>query len=67
MPIINGKITDDRRITESLKTINYLINNNAKINLCSHLDRPKGVISGEFYIKPVALEIDEHLETPIVM
>lgn len=67
VPIIDGKITDDRRITESLKTINYLINNHAKIILCSHLGRPKGVFSEEFSLKPVAKRLSELLETPIAM
>lgn len=39
VPIKNGKITDDNRIKMSLKTINYAINNNAKVVLMSHLGR----------------------------
>lgn len=41
VPIINGKITDDTRILASLKTINYAINNNAKVILMSHLGKIK--------------------------
>lgn len=67
VPIIDGRITDDRRITESLKTINYLINNNAKIILCSHLGRPNGIFSEEFSLKPVAKRLSELLEKPIAM
>ena len=37
-----GNITDPKRINESLKTIKYLINKNAKVILCSHLGRPNG-------------------------
>lgn len=41
VPIKEGKITDDNRIRESLKTINYAISNNAKVILLSHLGRVK--------------------------
>lgn len=41
VPIENGKITDDTRIKASLKTINYLIENNAKIIILSHLGKVK--------------------------
>ena len=34
-----GEITSDKRIVESLKTINYLIDNNAKVILCSHIGK----------------------------
>ncbi|MDR3179211.1 MAG: phosphoglycerate kinase [Oscillospiraceae bacterium] len=50
----NGNISDARRITESLKTINYLLNNKAKIVLCSHLGRPNGEFDEKFSLKPVA-------------
>ena len=41
VPIQNGKITDNNRIIASLETINYCINNNAKIILMSHLGKIK--------------------------
>ena len=41
VPIKDGVITDDNRIKESLETINYAINNNAKVILLSHLGRVK--------------------------
>ena len=41
VPIDNGVITDDKRIIASLKTINYLINNNAKVIIFSHLGKVK--------------------------
>lgn len=43
VPIENGVITDDNRIKESLETINYAINNNAKVILMSHLGRIKTI------------------------
>jgi phosphoglycerate kinase len=47
-------ITDDTRITATLKTINYCIDNNAKIILISHLGRPKGKVVPEMSLRPVA-------------
>lgn len=41
VPIKDGVITDDNRIVQALPTINYLIDNNAKIILCSHLGKVK--------------------------
>lgn len=53
VPLQNGVITDDKRVRESLKTIKYLINHNAKVILMSHLGRPKGEFKPEFSLKPV--------------
>lgn len=41
----NGGISDTRRIDESLKTINFLVKNNAKVIICSHFRRPHGVVN----------------------
>ena len=43
-----GVITSDKRIVSSLPTIKYLIDNNARVILCSHLGRPKGEFDPEF-------------------
>ncbi len=50
----NKNITDDRRITEALPTINYLLKNNAKVILMSHFGRPKGQFNEKYSLKPVA-------------
>ena len=57
----NGNITDNRRIVGALDTIKYLIENNAKIILCSHLGRPKGEVKPEFSLAPVAKELSRLL------
>ncbi len=56
-----GKIVDKRRIEGALETIKYLIENDAKIILCSHLGRPKGKVDPEFTLKPVAEELSKLL------
>lgn len=48
-----NQITDDRRITEALPTINYLLKNNAKVILMSHMGRPKGKFNEKYSLKPV--------------
>ena len=57
----NGNITDTRRIVSSLPTIKYLIENGAKVILCSHLGRPKGEVKKEFSLAPVAKELLKEL------
>ena len=57
----NGNITDNRRIVAALPTINYLLEQNCKIILASHLGRPKGEFNPEFSLKPVAKELSKLL------
>lgn len=61
VPIENGKILDDFKIKKSLETINYLIKNNAKVVLMSHLGKPKGKIVEELRLDPIALKLSEML------
>ena len=56
-----GKITNDLRIVAALPTIKYLLENNAKVILCSHLGKPKGEIKPELSLKPVANRLSEYL------
>ena len=49
-----GEIADDSRIKAALPTIDYLLENGAKVILISHLGRPKGEANPEFSLKPVA-------------
>ncbi len=57
----NGNITDNRRIVSSIPTIKYLLENGAKVILCSHLGRPKGEVKKEFSLAPVAKELSKEL------
>jgi len=63
----NGVITSDKRIVASLPTIKYLIDNGAKVILCSHLGRPKGEVNPEFSMKPVAARLSELLGQEVKM
>jgi phosphoglycerate kinase len=64
VPLDGGQITDDRRITEALHTIKHLIEHQAKVILCSHLGRPKGV-TPEFSLRPVADRLTELLSQTV--
>ena len=60
-----GNITADKRIVESLPTIKYLMKNNAKVILCSHLGRPKGEFKMKYSLAPVAKRLSELLNTEV--
>lgn len=61
VPLKDGEITDDTRIKAALPSINYLIDNGARIVLMSHLGRPKGKPNAEFTLAPVAARLSECL------
>ncbi|MCH2024566.1 MAG: phosphoglycerate kinase [Verrucomicrobiales bacterium] len=54
-----GNITDDTRIVGAVPTIQHLLENEAKIILCSHLGRPGGTRNPEFSLKVVAVRLGE--------
>ena len=62
-----GNITDDARIRATLPTINYLLDEGAKIILASHLGRPGGKISPEFSLKPVAKRLTRLLNKEVML
>lgn len=62
-----GNIIDDTRIKAALPTINYLISNNAKVILCSHLGRPEGMFNPKFSLAPIAKRLSELLGKPVYM
>ena len=57
----NRVITDNRRIVAALPTIKYLLENDCKVILCSHLGRPKGEVKPEFSLDIVAKELSRLL------
>lgn len=63
----NQNITDNRRIVAALPTIKYLIEQNCKIILSSHLGRPKGEFKPEFSLAPVAKELSKLLGQEVLM
>ena len=67
VPLDGEKITDETRIIGALPTIKYLIKNNAKVILCSHLGRPKGEFNMKYSLKPVAKRLSELLNQNVVM
>ncbi len=61
VPLKDGVITDDKRITAALPTVKYLMEAGAKVVLSSHMGRPKGEIKPELSLKPVAARLEELL------
>ena len=66
VPLKDGVITDENRIVAALPTIQYLLDNNAKVILCSHLGKPKGVADPKYSLAPVAVRLTEKLGKPVV-
>jgi phosphoglycerate kinase len=65
VPLENGKITDDYRIKQSLPTINYILEHNAKLVICSHLGRPKGPKDYSNSLFPVAKRLQQLLDRQV--
>ena len=65
VPLRNGKIEDDLRITASLPTITWLLERGCKIVACSHLGRPKGKVDPAFSLAPVAQRLGELLDAEV--
>src|SRR5882724_582897 len=65
VPIENGRITDDRRITQAMQTIRNVIERGGRLILMSHLGRPKGGPEAKYSLKPVAERLGQLLNKPI--
>ena len=61
----NGNITDDTRIRSTLPTINYALDQGAKVILASHLGRPKGKPSPKYSLAPVATRLGRILSKEV--
>ncbi len=65
VPMKDGKITNDNRITAALPTINKLVENGAKVVLCSHLGKPKNGPEAKFSLKPAADRLAELVKAKV--
>lgn len=65
VPIDDGVISDDGRIRASLPTIKHLIEQGAKVIICSHLGRPEGSKVEKYSLRPVATRLAELLGKPV--
>ncbi|MBE7021900.1 MAG: phosphoglycerate kinase [Ruminococcaceae bacterium] len=63
----DGNITNDNRIVGALPTIQYLIEQGAKVILCSHMGRPKGEFNMKYSLAPVAKRLSELLGKDVKM
>ncbi len=66
VPLKDGKITNDNRITAALPTINKLTSEGAKVVLCSHLGKPKNGPEDKFSLAPAAERLAELVDTKVI-
>ncbi len=65
VPLNSGKISDTTRIDKILPTINFLLKNDAKIIILSHVGRPKGKVVNELSLKPICADLKKKLNENI--
>ena len=65
VPMKGSKIEDNARIRETLRTLEHLISEGAKIVLIAHLGRPKGKVEPKYSLRPVAAELSRLLKKPV--
>ncbi|MEK3937392.1 phosphoglycerate kinase [Sporosarcina sp. FSL W7-1349] len=65
VPMENGEVTDDTRIRAAIPTIEYMVENGAKVILASHLGRPKGQVVEEMRLAPAGNKLAELLGKPV--
>lgn len=66
VPIKDGKITDETRISGAMPTIKKLVDDGAKVILCSHMGKPKGQVVESLSLAPVAKSLSEKLGKEVV-
>ena len=65
VPLLDGKITDATRIDKILPTLNFLISQNVKIIIISHVGRPKGKIVNDLSLQPICEDLEMKLSQNI--
>ena len=65
VPLENGAVADDKRIRETIPTIEYLLERGARVILTSHLGRPKGKWNDQYSLRPVAEHLKTLIEVPV--
>ena len=65
VPLNGANIIDTNRIDKTIPTLQYLLKNNAKIIILSHIGRPKGKVVNELSLKPVCKELEKKLNQKI--
>ena len=60
VPLNQGKITDETRIDKILATINFLLKENSKILIISHVGRPKGRFNKDLSLKPICENLEKN-------
>lgn len=65
VPLKDGVVKSIYRIKKSLPTLDYLLEKNCKIVICSHLGRPKGEVNKDYSLKPVAKELSQLLKKDV--
>ncbi len=66
VPLQEGRVASDKRIKSALRTINYLIDKDAKIILISHLGRPGGEVKEDLRMDPIAHRLESLLKKPVL-
>lgn len=61
----DGKIASDYRLKQAMPTISYLLEQNCRVIICSHLGRPEGKRNLEFSLAPVAKQLGKYLEEKV--
>ena len=65
VPLIDDKITDTTRIDKILPTLNFLLSQNTKIIIISHVGRPKGKVLNKLSLKPICEDLENKLSQNI--